>query len=715
MQLEDMERQTAACANGIDAAEATELLRDDLVPAAVEYLESVLDVREPVPEGTPLHIQYSCRTVASTGDCIDWSATPAPGAKCFAATYDTAHFPERTTYRLLDNGQLGAEPRVEPGGPGLYNTDIVVYVTARDTGICGGSIAQAGMCAQDPVTDRPVAGNINFCPCELKTRSMVDAGEGGMHSGVWAEERRLQVGTTVHELVHVLGISANLFPYWRDANNGGAPRVERNAFGQPLENDAAALSTLGRVEVRDSVPVLRSLATPALVAAARAQTSCAEVTEVELEDEGGAGSALSHFEMKHYYGELMTAQGDRVQLLTGMSAGALEDSGWYVVDDAVKEAKMNYGLGAGCALFEDSLCNQPTHFPEFLCDSSTLDFDFDVPQDLVNAAQRPSPGHKMSRFACTPDGLAVGVCGEGNQEGFLGGCRRVVEYSNWFCPHAQGMGKMWGESYGADSRCFESTLWLKVDRQKMTVSSNVAPLGAGCFRRRCDAEGNLDVLINGAWQRCASDGQELRDPGFEGGYVRCPSDVAAYCAHSVCPDECHLNGACVSGACECYPGYGGVNCATSFHGEPSSPPPPAKPPAPGGRSVGDGGDDGADETSDGILPFIRDNLVLILAFSGGLLLLIACWYTYTHCRHARTALRMANAEARVQLQPLASLQRQHQQRETMQQANGFGAGGVRVGNGGPPASTTFNNAVFVSATSAERAIAAQIEAMARYR
>ena len=92
----------------------------------------------------------------------------------------------------------------------------------------------------------------------------------------------------------------------------------------------------------------------------------------------------------------------------------------------------------------------------------------------------------------------------------------------------------------------------------------------------------------------------------------------------------------------------------------------------------------------------------------------APWHTWaTAFQPAAPDAVPARTHAQVQLQPLAS--RQHQQRETMQQANGFGAGGVRVGDGGPPATTTFNNAVFVSGTSAERAIAAQIEAMARYR
>lgn len=83
-------------------------------------------------------------------------------------------------------------------------------------------MAFATPCQMEATLDRPIAGNINFCPNGL--------------SGV-AADYILELAK--HETTHALAFGSSLFAYWRDSL--GNPRTERNENGVPTVYD----STLG--------------------------------------------------------------------------------------------------------------------------------------------------------------------------------------------------------------------------------------------------------------------------------------------------------------------------------------------------------------------------------------------------------------------------------------------------------------------------------------
>lgn len=62
--------------------------------------------------------------------------------------------------------------------------------------------------------DRPIAGNINFCPAGLQGN---------------AAEFILELAK--HETTHALAFASSLFAYWRDPN--GNPRTPRDGNGNP--------------------------------------------------------------------------------------------------------------------------------------------------------------------------------------------------------------------------------------------------------------------------------------------------------------------------------------------------------------------------------------------------------------------------------------------------------------------------------------------------
>eukprot|EP00854_Cymbomonas_tetramitiformis_P003601 gene3601-4529_t len=110
-----------------------------------------------------------------------------------------------------------------PGGGGVEGADFVLYVTSEDSSFChpneasGLVFAHATHCRQDQ-HDRPVAGTLNFCPGQLTpSDDLFD----------------YQVDLTLHQLIHALGFSASLMPYFREES--GEPRNERDeATGTPL-------------------------------------------------------------------------------------------------------------------------------------------------------------------------------------------------------------------------------------------------------------------------------------------------------------------------------------------------------------------------------------------------------------------------------------------------------------------------------------------------
>ena len=104
-------------------------------------------------------------------------------------------------------------------GAGVADTDFILYVSADDNRCPGGFgnaqiLAFATSCQLEAELDRPVAGNVHFCPNAFAGRSTEFIFE-----------------VTKHELLHALGFSASLFPFWRDPS--GQPRTMRTAGGQP--------------------------------------------------------------------------------------------------------------------------------------------------------------------------------------------------------------------------------------------------------------------------------------------------------------------------------------------------------------------------------------------------------------------------------------------------------------------------------------------------
>ncbi len=116
--------------------------------------------------------------------------------------------------------------QVNNGGIGVSGADVVLYISAIDTKCPdannGGAqtVAFARACEMEASLDRPIAGNINFCPL-----------------GVTGNAADFILELAKHETAHALAFASSLFAFWRDDN--GNPRTPRNSNGLPMNFNVA--------------------------------------------------------------------------------------------------------------------------------------------------------------------------------------------------------------------------------------------------------------------------------------------------------------------------------------------------------------------------------------------------------------------------------------------------------------------------------------------
>ncbi|XP_014636481.1 PREDICTED: leishmanolysin-like peptidase [Ceratotherium simum simum] len=215
------------------------------------------------------------------------------GESCLGAKIPDAHL---HGYALWP--EQGPPQLVQPDGPGVPNTDFLLYVR----------VAHTSKCHRE---------------------------------------------ATLHELLHALGFSGQLFKKWRDCPSG--PSVRENC------------STRQQVTRRDEWGQLL-LTTPTVSHSLAKHLGVLGVSlGVPLEEEQGLLS--SHWEARLLQGSVMTATFDGAQRtrLDPITLAAFEDSGWYQVNHSAAE-ELLWGQGSGLEFGLVSTCG--TGSSDFFCTGS---------------------------------------------------------------------------------------------------------------------------------------------------------------------------------------------------------------------------------------------------------------------------------------------------------------------------------------------------------
>ncbi|VDK34647.1 unnamed protein product [Taenia asiatica] len=243
--------------------------------------------------------------------------------------------------------------------------NFLLYLAAKRTKRCTNAniLGYSSHCQREMNTDRPVAGFINFCLSHSRHHDLS------------------QLDYFVrHEVLHILGFSPSLYAFFRDAN--GTPLTPRHP--------KSGIPALGWLDSARSVSTLQ------IARFARGYFSCPHLEGVELENQGGIGVSLSHWEMRILGNELMTATYTNVFRLSNLTLAFLEDTGWYLPNYSLAE-HLAWGANRGCIFSTES------------CYSYMLD-QLAKGADIAPFCLTPQDKDLADLFICTPGRRSFGYC-----------------------------------------------------------------------------------------------------------------------------------------------------------------------------------------------------------------------------------------------------------------------------------------------------------------
>ncbi len=504
---------------GLTAAKIA-TLQNDIIPAAVARLQEMYLVK---PVAGRLTFSRTCQTLCSvSGDprqglCNTYADPASSPATCDLGD-DGANNPWTVplSYYGDQTNTCGGVTNNYPANsatPGVADSDFHLVIRADSGTRCSGgsTLAFAGTCQKDALTDRPLLGVANFCPSSISSD---------------AEDLRGQVYTAIHEFHHAMGFSSSAWPLFRDAN--GSPRTARDPAQRSIVAPANRLSVTGACAGGGTATVSRAssstveyfaergiakcttdteqltnggcvarMVTPEARARAREYFNCPTLAGAELENQRTSSAcavAGSHLEQRVHNQNFMAPVTSHWSVITPVEMGIMQDSGWYVANYSAADAMSGeWGYQAGCPMAEDTcirdVSGSKTSVPD---ERGRAHFCTEI-----SASGTLGQGDQY----CTVDRRAVGYCT--GQDGLTGVpsyfqyfasadegsvspqqldiCPQVLAFNNLICSDAaqnSDSTPLLGILFGEGSRCASSSLQSKAQGVQRHP-------GVGCYLTRC--------------------------------------------------------------------------------------------------------------------------------------------------------------------------------------------------------------------------------------
>ncbi|KEG07012.1 surface protease GP63 [Trypanosoma grayi] len=348
---------------------------------------------------------------------------------------------------------------------GVSGADMVLYVAAGPTE--DSVVAWASACVELP-DGRPVVGVINFSPRFI----------GG--------EREI-VRSVSHEIAHALG------------------------FGYEMIERKGMITNVSGIRGKNNTFVVSSERTRAK---AREHYGCNTLAGMELEDEGDAETAHSHWERRNAKDELMSPIVG-VGYYTALTMSAFEDMGVYRAQWGMEEP-MSWGHKAGCSLLDDKcLTDGVTSHPDMFCRKQT--------DALSCTSDRRALGHCPIVEYADPLPFEFQYFTEPNVGGkedlLMNFCPVIVPFLNSDCANGE-PSVMVGSRIGPKSACLKSVA-LRMDGQR---------IGDVCAEVLCgDGAVYVRYLGNDTWHLCPEGAHITPGTPFTRGRILCPRRM------DVCP------------------------------------------------------------------------------------------------------------------------------------------------------------------------------------
>jgi leishmanolysin len=311
----------------------------------------------------------------------------------------------------------------------------------------------------------------------------------------------LYFSTFAHEFTHILGFTNDLFDRFVDASNNLIPKSK-------------VVTTL-----KIGAETFTALILPELVDFAKAYFNCPSITGVPLENNGGDGSAGSHWEKLFLPQEYMNPTTENPGILSEFTFKFLKSTGWYRYAPGGPQ-HFDWGKGAGCQHFE-------------ICPKGSQGY---CQADQVGSA------------ICSSEWTSKGSCNKDTM--FSSGCPMKSSDEHTCLMDGNKANVLSDDTYGPGSRCInynQGTYWK-----------------ARCHKVECQGTTSLTITTKAKTVTCTENGQ-LVDVG-QPEKLQCP-DIADFCGElsKKCPNDCNARGVCMGdGTCSCYEGWSQTDCSSAY-------------------------------------------------------------------------------------------------------------------------------------------------------
>ncbi|ORC86549.1 putative surface protease GP63, partial [Trypanosoma theileri] len=248
-------------------------------------------------------------------------------------------------------------------------------------------------------------------------------------------------------------------------------------------------------------------ASPRTLEKTRAHFNCSTAPGMELEDEGGSGTALSHWERRNAKDELMSGIAG-AGYYTALTMAVMEDLGFYKAVWGMEEP-MSWGRMSGCKLLTDKCVeNGTTDYPDMFCttDSNTLRCTSDrraLGTCTIGTYTFPLPT-EYQYFTDPTAGARTG--------NLMDYCPYIAEYNNTGCTNGN-INVMPGSRVSSSSRC------VKGDSLHIATF----PIGDVCAEISCDNDTvQLRYFGDDTWYECPEGSTITPVTTFSSGRIVCP-------------------------------------------------------------------------------------------------------------------------------------------------------------------------------------------------
>uniref|UniRef100_A0A8B9RPK4 Leishmanolysin-like peptidase n=1 Tax=Astyanax mexicanus TaxID=7994 RepID=A0A8B9RPK4_ASTMX len=496
-------------------------LDDKLFPQAIDYLQRAFRVRR---QTGPVLLSRQCSTNQylrkkddphryCQGACADIT-------RCGPVIVPDEHLQQ---CRVCSETGKSCGPVGPPDGEGVDRADFLLYVSAVTTERCGQEniVAYAAYCQLEAELDRPIAGYANLCPNMISTQ---------------LQEFEGMLSTVKHEIIHALGFSAGLFAFYHD--DDGKPLTPRFASGLPAFNETLGLyqwsdrvirrstrlwDIRGRHMVRHEVHLM---VTPRVVEEARRHFNCPILEGMELENQGGMGTELNHWEKRLLENEAMTGSHTQNRVFSRITLAIMEDTGRLSLTPYCESVR---GTPLQLSCRQDQLavavCNLQKYSQPLPHEYQYFDSIPGVPEEDLSMY---GGAVEIADFCPFSQEFSWHLSGEYQRSSY---CRIQENQPDSWRNYA-------AEEYGPNSVCLyqKSAFVMKQCKKSMTYPD----WGSGCYKMTCTALGLL-VWVQDQSFLCVRTGQLLNvnvriNEWVYSGQLICPA-CSHFCNNCPLPHE----------------------------------------------------------------------------------------------------------------------------------------------------------------------------------